>query len=374
MNNILINQSELDRIANYLKSHAIETVEKDFVKPEMTKLKKISTEYISFLEENLSHLQELKEIDIHRKKLRASYRKKHITTNKGFSEQPEYETWTKKRNQIVQSIPIQKIISQTELFQKQIFLTMDKQIETIFVDEDIDSQGKVTPLLYKMEAKDLFTNNATEYGKFGAKTTAAIKTVKKELVEIKQDDKYNYDALVEAYNNYIQRRKISKRNFVMVLNQKINTIDILDKTWTVQKTGQLGDIKEAFASLYFSGRYKNMIPGQTETNIYILMKEIATVDATPGALEGDVVVGNIEYSIKSIGASYQSIYTFYEIAKVLKEDTTNNPKILKVMQEYFKKPPRNQPTSANALGNFLRSKLDKFAKDFYKELERDLTK
>lgn len=370
MNNILINQSELDRIASYLESHAIKTVEKDFVKPEMTKLKKMSTEYISFLEKNLSHLQELKEIDIHRKKLRASYRKKHITTNKGFSEQPEYEAWTKKRNQIVQSIPVQQIISQTELFQKQIFLTMDKQIETIFVDEDTDSQGKVTPLLYKMEAKDLFINNATEYGKFGAKATTAIKTIKKELVEIKQDDKYNYDALVEAYNNYIQRRKMSKRNFVMVLNRKVNTIDILDKTWTVQKTGQLGDIKEAFASLYFSGRYKNMIPGQTETNIYILMKEIATIDATPGALEGDVVVGNIEYSIKSIGASYQSIYTFYEIAKVLKADTTNNPQILKVMQEYFKKPPRNQPASANALGNFLRSKLDKYAKDFYKELEQ----
>ena len=373
--NIIVKDSEIKRLQEYVEKQAIDIIYNEQIVKDMHSLKQIASEYIKLLEDELSDMDELKRIDIHRKSLRASYRKQNIST-KGFMTQPEYEKYTKQRQEILKKMNFEKLIVETEKFQKKIFEIMNKKIQTVFVDIEIDSKGREHPLLYEMNAADLFTVNASEFGKFGAKTISSISNIQKILINENLEDDKEYDTLVETYNNYIERRKMSKNNYVMVYNALVSksVIGVYNTKWTVQKTGQLGDIKEAFSSMFFSMRYKSLIPKNEETNLYLFMKEIAMVDATAGALEGDVVLDKIEYSIKSAGAGYQSIYPFYKIAKILEKDITNNPKILEVIGEIFKKPPRNKMMDRNGIGNFLRSKVDKEAREYYEKLVKELEK
>ena len=124
-----------------------------------------------------------------------------------------------------------------------------------------------------------------------------------------------------AYKETVKRGKYSRKKlnigFLLVLWKPA-------QVWLKMKISSLGDVNEAYAAFYLNMIFNNFIfkdSGGLEwlLNTFLLHDEygVAAVDNISGFLEGDVTIGNIEYAIKSKGATTLSPNQVIDLAKAI---------------------------------------------------------
>lgn len=143
-----------------------------------------------------------------------------------------------------------------------------------------------------------------------------------ELIE-KTDMKINVAGLQSAYTETSRRGSLSRL--------KIGSLLILWRpggVWQKMLVSSQGDINEAYAAFYLQN---SPPPSFDDGDIEILIDQFLTsgpnsvqnVDNISGLLEGDVSQGEIEYAIKSKGASTLSYNQVIDMAVLLSEMPVN---------------------------------------------------
>lgn len=100
------------------------------------------------------------------------------------------------------------------------------------------------------------------------------------------------------------------------------------KVWLKMKISSLGDVNEAYAAFYLNMVFNDFIFNQSSDiewllNTFLLHDRygVTAVDNISGFLEGDVTIGNIEYAIKSKGATTLSPEQVISLAINIKESS-----------------------------------------------------
>lgn len=151
-----------------------------------------------------------------------------------------------------------------------------------------------------------------------------------------------YSKIVERYETYRYTSKTGKGTISLVLwNLKAGTPS--DK-WMGMKLLNKGDLAETYATIVFER--KSIFSGvqSPQKDINTFMWKLTQVDSVSGLLQGDFIVGNQSYSVKSGNASVQGIVAAINLAKDIL--TITDPAKIKNLLEQ-----RKQDLAYNKEGN-----------------------
>ena len=223
-------------------------------------------------------------------------------------------------------------------------LQIDKNLLNQFVDLSLKFQNQVNNFLgqtvkviyvYSNTKGDIiklyeFNNNAEHIiSSFGSKGSGfrpryqnlGKKTLNNKYEQIKEKRNFDVEGLNKAYYETIQRGRTSKE----VRGNK-GSLLILWKpnyVWEKMLISSQGDIKESYASFYLMNKFQP--PFSKNSYIETLLNDFLTsypsgvkyVDNISGLLEGDITIGNIQYAVKSKGASSLGYNQIIELAQYI---------------------------------------------------------
>ena len=286
---------------------------KDIVDKELIELKATAMAYQKVMGEAQSALNSFRNSQKRASEIVRTFKNKNSDK---YKEVKEYQKYKNKANSFLDSGWPQRIIESVLNLQVAANKALGQEMETVFVFEN--AEGK--PELYRL-------GNIMEFLKYGytSKTfnlNARFGDLKREVSQLQAsrmddlfDESINLEKLDETYKEILLRYRQSKIKTVMWLNP--NPPD----KWHLMRVAAGGDINEAYAAIVLQRLGKTYDSGWMEQNIEDYMEEVGKVDNISGLLEGDVTVGNMEYAIKSAGASILGISQFNDFAKeILKDD------------------------------------------------------
>lgn len=124
-----------------------------------------------------------------------------------------------------------------------------------------------------------------------------------------------YSKIIERYETYRYTSKKGKGTISLILwNLKAGTPS--DK-WMGMKLTNKGDLAQTYANIVF--QRKSIFSGvqSPQKDINVFMWRVTQVDSVSGLLQGDFIIGNQSFSVKSGNASVQGIVTAMNLAKDL---------------------------------------------------------
>ena len=207
-------------------------------------------------------------------------------------------------------------------FQEVVNAVLGQKVQMVYVY--VDRKGN--PVLYTMENTGEHLKQS--YASKGGGMTARYGNLSKSFLDrhgqqIKNSLEDNgKEQLDMAYKETVKRAKYSKKvlniGFLLVLWQPA-------KVWLKMKISALGDINEAYAAFYLNMVYNNFIFNKSSDiewllNTFLLHEwyGVAAVDNISGFFEGDVTIGNVEYAIKSRGATTLSPKQVVDLAETVR--------------------------------------------------------
>ena len=208
-------------------------------------------------------------------------------------------------------------------FQEVVNAVLGQKVQMIYVY--IDKKGN--PTLYKLEntgdhLKQSFASKGRGMSaRYGNLSQSFLNTHgEKILNSLKNNGQEQLDL---AYKETVKRgqysKKVLKIGFLLVLWQPM-------KIWLKMKISAQGDINEAYAAFYLNMIYNNFIFDKNPDiewllNTFLLHDQygVTAVDSISGFFEGDVSINNIEYAIKSKGATSLSPEQVIRLAETIKD-------------------------------------------------------
>lgn len=326
---------------------------KEVVDERLIKLKAAAQKYQMIMADAGPALQQFRDTQRRKSQLIKSYGERK--NQKIYQEVEAYKQYKAMTDNFYNSGIPQKIIGAAFELQEAANITLNQEVETVFVFENKEG----TPEVYKL-------GNITDYLKYDttSKThnlTARFGTLKSEVSGLQQarmddlfDESINMAKLDATYKEVMWRYRYSKIKTVMWLNPNP------PEKWNLMKVSAEGDINEAYAAIVLQ-RLGKTYENDMEQNIQDYMEEVGKVDAVSGLLQGDVTVGNIEYSIKSAGSSIIGLAQFNKFAKEILADDFNIKK-LEEKKEKLRENPR--------LRNHLKTTANEFASEELQKIHR----
>lgn len=265
----------------------------------------------------------------------------------------------------VQASEFTTFMTEVFKFQNDVNLYLGQEVKTVYVFVGRDGN----PILFELDhsGENVIMGMASK----GRGISARYRNVTKKRMEgLKRIDdlerKFNLIGLKSAYTETLARGKYSKtKGFKGGL--RIFWKPDAGGPWKKMIISSAGDVNEAYAAFYLANEPK---PSFSSGNIEILLDEflldstrgVAAVDNISGLLEGDVTVGNVEYAIKSGGASALSYTQVVDLAMALRdmspEEIANN------YVEDYKQKLHNKGVTRNKLELILEKIVDDDLIDF----------
>lgn len=225
------------------------------------------------------------------------------------------------------SVP-EELYSSAFDFQHALNEILGQKVQMIFVWRD--KRGHVET--YEFEEKDLlkFDYNKLHqltgrFANMSKQLRASLTPLEKTLIQNDQQEQW-LAGLQSAFNETSWRYEHGTKGLVLFKDEMGN--------WVPFFISAQGDINEGYAAALLSEMNNPENWGSDlEWQVYIfLMEYVANVDNQSGLLHGDITVGNVEYAVKSAGASTLGLAQLKVLAQTIVADPSYDINKLKAKQ------------------------------------------
>lgn len=226
------------------------------------------------------------------------------------------------------SIP-EELYSSAFEFQHQLNIILGQKVQMIFVWRD--KKGHVET--YEIDEKDIlkFDYNKLHqltgrFANMSRQLRASLTPLEKTLVATDEQEQW-VAGLQSAFNETSWRYEYGTKGLVLFKDTSNN--------WVPFFISAQGDINEGYAAALLSDMNN---PGSWGTDLEwqvytFLMEYVANVDNQSGLLRGDITVGNVEYAVKSAGASTLGLTQLKVLAQTIVADPNYDITKLKALQK-----------------------------------------
>lgn len=217
-------------------------------------------------------------------------------------------------------------------FQNQLNEFLGQQVKMVFVVEG--SEGD--PELYEMTSEEILKFDYSSRNQLTARYNVTTDDLGKSLKKIELTESnlnFSLSGLKVTYAEVLERYRIGRSQNSRLLMWKPGG------SWKKMTISAEGDINEAYAAFVFLNKTSPSFANSMEYNIDDFAVGVAAVDNMSGLLRGDVTVDNIEYGIKSAGASTLGLKQMKTLAdQILAEnfDASSLQQVQKKMEQRAK--------------------------------------
>lgn len=296
----------------------------DEIKGNLIALKMAATHYISVVENLNKNVLEFEALLRHQQGLRR-------TNKSNFDTMDEYIRGKEQVKAFLNSDIPKKLYEESMNFQQILNNFLGQKVVMVFVFEN--EQGE--PELYEITSEDVlkydYSSSNTLVARYRGDSDALNHAMKR--LQLTADWNFNLSNLKATYIETLYRYRCSRR-----INQRIVLWQNPYDEWHAMKISAEGDINEAYASIVILNRKEPSFNNDMEINIEQFLNEVAQVNNISGLLQGDVTNGNIEYGIKSAGASTLSLKQIIKIAyQIIHDENFNQEKLEKIKSDFAMK-------------------------------------
>ena len=200
-------------------------------------------------------------------------------------------------------------------FQNALNAFIGQKVVMVFVYEN--SEGE--PELYEINNEDLLKYDvASRSNNFVARYNPTQKDLETSMQKLKLDEAFNFNMtnLKITYKEVLFRYRMSRKH-----NNRIVLWENPSRVWHHGFISAEGDINETYAAIVLLNKKQpDFNASNLELNVEAFVIKAFDVDNESGMLAGDVTVGNIEYGIKSMGASALSANQLINMARTILKD------------------------------------------------------
>lgn len=207
---------------------------------------------------------------------------------------------------------------------------LGQKIQMVFVYEGVNG-----PELYNINTMDILKFDYSRSNQLTARYKINQTQLNTSLQKLKMDTVMNFDleGLKGTYTEALYRYRVSRS-----INKRIILWKYPANKWNSMRVSAEGDINEAYAAFVILNRFQPPFNKDMEENLNdFLIEGVAEVDNISGLLQGDVTANNIEYGIKSLGASALSLKQIIQIANQILAEDFDQQKLLQIKQEFQSK-------------------------------------
>ena len=293
------------------------------IKNNLKLLKGSAIEYINTVETLQEKITKFEQLLRHQKKLRRSV--------SNYRNLEEYIQGRNKVRAFLDSDTPKKLYQKSMNFQQILNQFLGQQVKMIFVFEN--SEGE--PELYEITSEDVLKYDYSSSNSLVAryrKDSDALNHSMKRL-QLTTNWNFNFPGLKATYIETLYRYRCSRQ-----VKKRIVLWENPLGRWHAMKVSAEGDINEAYASLVLLNRKEPTFNNSLEINIQQFLNQVAQVDNISGLLQGDVTDGEIQYGIKSAGASTLSLKQIIKIAhQIIEDEDFSKEKLEKIKQDFASK-------------------------------------
>ena len=313
-----INEVE-QRILNSIDQPVSESIEIN-----LTQLRAAAANYVSVVEHLNESVKEFESLLRHQQSLRR-------TNKESFNVMDEYIRGKEHVRAFLNSDIPRRLYEESMNFQQVLNNFLGQKVVMVFVFENTDGQ----PELYEITSEDVlkydYSSSNTLIARYRGDNDALNNAMKK--LQLTVDWNFNLSGLKATYVETLYRYRCSRK-----VNRRIVLWQNPYETWHAMKVSAEGDINEAYAAIVILNRKDPSFNNDIEINIEQFLNEVAQVDNVSGLLQGDVTNGNIEYGIKSTGASTLSLKQIIKIAyQIVNDENFNKEKLEKIKADFSAK-------------------------------------
>lgn len=332
--------ADIHSLAQYIDDEAWESMVKDGIAPEVQGniqlLRAAAQRYVVIVEDLSYSLQAFTETLKRQKQLRHQV-KDYESSEEYLKNKEEIATFLS-----VSQIP-EKLYQESFRFQNILNEFLGQKIVMTFV-----YNGKEGPELYEMTSDKVLK---FDYSKTN-QLVARYRINKEELqsvgrnMEMDNELKFSLPGLKTTYKEVMRRYDIGRaRKTNMVMWE-------VDDYWEKMKVSSGGDINEAYAKFILENQESPSFTLEMEQNIGdYMLQGVVLVDNVSGLLQGDVTIGNIEYGIKSAGASTLSLKQILKIARQIVSDEGFDENKLRQIKAEFQAKGRTRNKLVNVVND-----------------------
>lgn len=344
---IQTDSSSLAKINKDLLDHIDEPVKQN-IKVSLAQLKKAALHYITVVEQLQGQVNEFQKLLRHQQSLRKMHKTDYNTIQQYIEGKNQVKAF------LNSDIP-KRLYEESMIFQNILNNFLGQQITMVFVFQNTDGE----PELYEITSEDVlkydYSSSNTLVARYKGDNEALNNSMKK--LQLTADWNFNLSGLKSTYIEVMFRYRCSRK-----INQRIvlwrNPYDV----WHAMKVSAEGDINEAYASIVILNRKEPSFNNEMEINIQQFLKEVAQVDNVSGLLQGDVTNGNIEYGIKSAGASTLSLKQIIKIAyQIVHDENFSQEKLERIKADFAAKGKirnKQQKSVEASILNYLKKEFD----------------
>ena len=296
----------------------------DEIKGNMVALRAAAAHYISVVEDLNKKVSEFENLLRHQQGLRRANK-----TN--FGNMDEYIRGKDQVRAFLNSDIPKRLYEESMNFQQILNNFLGQKVTMVFVFENAEGE----PELYEITSEDVLKYDYSSSNKLVARYRGdadALNHAMKRL-QLTADWNFNLPNLKATYAETLYRYRCSRQ-----VNKRIVLWQNPYNEWHAMKVSAEGDINEAYASIVILNRKEPSFNSNMEINIEQFLNEVAQVDNISGLLQGDVTNGNIEYGIKSAGASTLSLKQIVKIAyQIVNDENFSQEKLEKIKAEFAAK-------------------------------------
>lgn len=275
-------------------------------------------------------------------------RQSQIRRQVGKTNAQEVDEYIKNKEKVkdflIGDIP-QKLYHASFDFQNKLNDFLGQQVKMIFVVEDASG-----PELYEMTSEEILKFDYSSTNQLVARYRVTNEDLGKSLKKLEITEanlNFSLTGLKTTYSEVLVRYRISRSQNLRLLMWKPGN------SWKKMTVSAEGDINEAYAAFVFLNKVSPSFKKTLEYNIGDFAEGVAAVDNMSGLLKGDVSVGNIEYGIKSAGASVLGLKQMEKLANQILAEDFNQDSLQKIQQKMMSK-----AKTRNHIYDLLNSKID----------------
>ena len=297
----------------------------DEIKGNVKILRAAASHYIAIVEDLNKKVEEFENLLRHQQNLRRG-------NQSNFNTLEEYIRGKDQVRAFLNSEIPKKLYEESMNFQQILNNFLGQKVTMVFVFENIDGE----PELYEITSEDVLKYDYSSSNKLVARYRGdadALNHSMKQL-QLTADWNFNLSGLKSTYVETLYRYRCSRQ-----INKRIVLWQNPYNEWHAMKISAEGDINEAYASIVILNRKEpSFNSNNMEINIEQFLNEVAQVDNISGLLQGDVTNGNIEYGIKSAGASTFSLKQIIKIAyQIVNDENFSQEKLEKIKAKFAAK-------------------------------------
>lgn len=334
-------EPEIQAIGDAIEKEAWDTIEQGLL-PEIDQstqvLRVAAAQYLAVVNDLSYQLQGFTAILQRQKQLRHQL-SNYETADEYIRNKEEISTFLN-----VSQIP-QRLYAESFKFQNILNEVLGQKIVMTFV-----YAGKEGPELYEMTSDKILKFDYTKSNQLTARYRATHEELKNlgRNMELDNDLQFSLPGLKMTYKEVMRRYNIARdRKTYMVMWEENND-------WQKMKVSSAGDINEAYAKFILENQADPSFALEMEQNIGDYMYQgVALVDNISGLLQGDVTIGNIEYGIKSAGASTLSLKQIKILAETIMKDATYDVNKLRAEKERLRAKGRQRNKTVNMVSDIV---------------------